>query len=245
MRRSGKRKTMKQHPADDDQVSTASRQLPVLLHLTREGAAVRFRVFLQHDLTDPQWRVLRILSQVDELDVSNLAQRSYLMRESLSRILRDPAGTRTHRSAHPNTDARRTSTSRPRVATCWRRSRRLSTRCTRKSRRASGSSASRSSTAGSPSCWTRYNCPTRKASESSARYGLRLLMQALNGRKEASKFGDVDYASPASGICLKARQPHGRLGRRGDWGSVVPGSAGGGNSALVHRSHRGLCREAK
>jgi homoprotocatechuate degradation regulator HpaR len=56
--------------------SPASRQLPVLL-------------FALYDLTDPQWRVLRILSQADELDVSTLAHRSYLMRESLSRILRD------------------------------------------------------------------------------------------------------------------------------------------------------------
>ena len=108
MRRSGKRKTAKQHPADDDQVSTASRQLPVLLHRTREALAVRFRkVFLQHDLTDPQWRVLRILSQVDELDVSNLAQRSYLMRESLSRILRDLAARGLIVRRVSNTDARR------------------------------------------------------------------------------------------------------------------------------------------
>jgi len=108
MRRSGKRQTAKQHQADDDQVSTASRQLPVLLHRTREALAVRFRkVFLQHDLTDPQWRVLRILSQVDELDVSSLAQRSYLMRESLSRILRDLAARGLIVRRVSNTDARR------------------------------------------------------------------------------------------------------------------------------------------
>lgn len=47
------------------------------------------KVFLLHDLTDPQWRVLRILSESDEIDVSNLARRSYLMGPSLSRILRD------------------------------------------------------------------------------------------------------------------------------------------------------------
>ena len=108
MRRSGKRQTTKQHPADDEQVSMASRQLPVLLHRTREALAVRFRkVFLQHDLTDPQWRVLRILSQVDELDVSSLAQRSYLMRESLSRILRDLAARGLIVRRVSNTDARR------------------------------------------------------------------------------------------------------------------------------------------
>jgi homoprotocatechuate degradation regulator HpaR len=110
MRRSGKQTTATQRPANDDQdqVSTASRQLPVLLHRTREALAVRFRkVFLQHDLTDPQWRVLRILDQVDELDVSGLAQRSYLMRESLSRILRDLATRGLIVRRVSNADARR------------------------------------------------------------------------------------------------------------------------------------------
>ncbi len=92
MKRSGKREgTGQRAPANPTpDPSAATRQLPVLLHRTREALAMHFRkVFVLHDLTDPQWRVLRILSQADELDVSTLAHRSYLMRESLSRILRD------------------------------------------------------------------------------------------------------------------------------------------------------------
>ena len=92
MKRSGKRDGAAQRAPQNPlpEPSAATRQLPVLLHRTREALAVHFRkVFVLHDLTDPQWRVLRILSQADELDVSTLAHRSYLMRESLSRILRD------------------------------------------------------------------------------------------------------------------------------------------------------------
>jgi len=92
MKRSGKRDRAAQRaPANQvPEPAAATRQLPVLLHRTREALAVHFRkVFVLHDLTDPQWRVLRILSQADELDVSTLAHRSYLLRESLSRILRD------------------------------------------------------------------------------------------------------------------------------------------------------------
>jgi homoprotocatechuate degradation regulator HpaR len=92
MKRSGKRDGWAERAPQDPvpEPSAASRQLPVLLHRTREALAMHFRkVFVLHDLTDPQWRVLRILSQADELDVSTLARRSYLMRESLSRILRD------------------------------------------------------------------------------------------------------------------------------------------------------------
>jgi homoprotocatechuate degradation regulator HpaR len=69
---------------------------------------VHFRkIFVLHDLTDPQWRVLRILSQVDEIDVSNLARKSYLMRESLSRILRDLGERGLILRRVSNTDARR------------------------------------------------------------------------------------------------------------------------------------------
>lgn len=68
----------------------STRQLPVLLHRTREALGVYFRpVLAAHDLTDPQWRVLRILDVSDECDVSSLARRSFLMQPSLSRILRD------------------------------------------------------------------------------------------------------------------------------------------------------------
>jgi homoprotocatechuate degradation regulator HpaR len=90
------------------EAAAASRQLPVLLHRTREALAVHFRkVFVLHDLTDPQWRVLRILGHSDELDVSNLALKSYLMRESLSRILRDLGERGLIVRRVSNTDARR------------------------------------------------------------------------------------------------------------------------------------------
>lgn len=88
--------------------ASSSRQLPVLLHRTREALAVHFRkVFAQHDLTDPQWRVLRILSHSDESDVADLAQQSYLMGPSLSRILRDLAARRLIVRRASATDARR------------------------------------------------------------------------------------------------------------------------------------------
>jgi homoprotocatechuate degradation regulator HpaR len=110
-KRGGKRESAL--PAETDEIqgaeaAAASRQLPLLLHRTREALAMHFRkIFVQHDLTDPQWRVLRILSQVDEIDVSNLARKSYLMRESLSRILRDLGARGLILRRVSNTDARR------------------------------------------------------------------------------------------------------------------------------------------
>lgn len=93
MRSAGRRQGAKARATEDPagaEAAAASRQLPVLLHRTREALAMHFRgIFVAYDLTDPQWRVLRILSQLEQIDVSNLAHKSYLMRESLSRILKD------------------------------------------------------------------------------------------------------------------------------------------------------------
>jgi homoprotocatechuate degradation regulator HpaR len=111
MGRPGGKGAAPRRPSDDPgeaEPAAASRQLPVLLHRTREALAVHFRkVFLQHDLTDPQWRVLRILSQADSIDVKTLARKSYLMRESLSRILKDLANRGLIVRRVSNTDARR------------------------------------------------------------------------------------------------------------------------------------------
>ncbi len=111
MKRPGKREKIRtRHSVQSKRrdASAASRQLPVLLHRTREALAVHFRkIFLAYDLTDPQWRVLRLLAQADEIDVSNLAHRSYLMRTSLSRILRDLAARELIVRRTSSTDARR------------------------------------------------------------------------------------------------------------------------------------------
>jgi len=111
MGRSGRKSGAPRRAADElagTEPAAASRLLPVLLHRTREALAVHFRkVFVLHDLTDPQWRVLRILSQFEGIDVKTLARKSYLMRESLSRILKDLARRGLIVRRVSNTDARR------------------------------------------------------------------------------------------------------------------------------------------
>ncbi len=68
------------------------RRLPVLLHRTREAFSSYFRpVFMQNDLTDPQWRILQLIQKHPEMDISELSRRSFLLGPSLSRILRDLA----------------------------------------------------------------------------------------------------------------------------------------------------------
>lgn len=63
--------------------------LPTELLKAREAAMARFRPMLRdHGLTEQQWRVVRALSEFDKIDAGELAQRSFLLAPSLTRILR-------------------------------------------------------------------------------------------------------------------------------------------------------------
>lgn len=67
-----------------------ARHVPIFLHRARDAMAARMRaVFDPHDLTDAQWRVLRLLSVVETVDTTELARRCFLLGPSVSRIVRD------------------------------------------------------------------------------------------------------------------------------------------------------------
>lgn len=62
--------------------------LPMELLKAREAAMARFRPMLRrHGLTEQQWRVIRALSDYKKIDAGELAQRSFLLAPSLTRIL--------------------------------------------------------------------------------------------------------------------------------------------------------------
>jgi homoprotocatechuate degradation regulator HpaR len=67
-----------------------SRSLPMSLLRAREAVMRQFRPSLRdHGLTEQQWRILRALTSVDEIEVTELAHVAFLLGPSLSRILRD------------------------------------------------------------------------------------------------------------------------------------------------------------
>jgi homoprotocatechuate degradation regulator HpaR len=67
-----------------------SRSLPMSLLRAREAVMRQFRPSLRHHgLTEQQWRILRALTSVDEIEVTELAHVAFLLGPSLSRILRD------------------------------------------------------------------------------------------------------------------------------------------------------------
>ena len=99
-------------PIDADQAIAMrdfSASLPMALLQTREAAMQLFRPILaQHDLTEQQWRVLRALSATPEsLEVGAIADATFLLAPSLSRILKDLETRRLVDRAPVATDQRR------------------------------------------------------------------------------------------------------------------------------------------
>lgn len=67
-----------------------SRSLPMSLLRARESVMRHFRASLRRfGITEQQWRVLRALSSQENLEVTELAEATFLLGPSLSRILKD------------------------------------------------------------------------------------------------------------------------------------------------------------
>lgn len=74
---------------DGFELSETRRTLPIALLRLRERLMAEFRPILSaHGVTEQQWRVLRVLMEVDEIDASELAERACILAPSLSRILK-------------------------------------------------------------------------------------------------------------------------------------------------------------
>lgn len=75
----------------DDALLPADTRRSLLLALLRakEAVMVRCRPLLAaHDLTEQQWRVIRVLGEAGPLDASELAERACVLAPSLTRIIR-------------------------------------------------------------------------------------------------------------------------------------------------------------
>jgi homoprotocatechuate degradation regulator HpaR len=67
-----------------------SRSLPMALLRAREQVMRHFRPSLrQFDLTEQQWRVLRAVASIQEIEITPLARATCLLAPSLTRILQD------------------------------------------------------------------------------------------------------------------------------------------------------------
>lgn len=70
------------------EIRSFEQSLPMALLRAREAAMRMFRPMLaEHDLSEQQWRVLRALHAGGSLEVGELAEATFLLGPSLSRIL--------------------------------------------------------------------------------------------------------------------------------------------------------------
>lgn len=75
--------------ADGHLPAGTDRSLPIALLRAREAVMSRFRPMLAaHDITEQQWRTLRVLAESGPLDLTQLAGRACLLAPSLTRIVR-------------------------------------------------------------------------------------------------------------------------------------------------------------
>ena len=82
--------SLSQNPEQRVPMRDFSRSLPMSLLRAREAVMRQFRPSLRgHGLTEQQWRILRALTAVDAIEVTELARVAFLLGPSLSRILRD------------------------------------------------------------------------------------------------------------------------------------------------------------
>jgi homoprotocatechuate degradation regulator HpaR len=74
--------------AKDAEILPFGRSLPMLLMRARESVMKRFRPHLRsHELTEQQWRILRVLAEQKRVEMLDLSERSCILPASLSRTI--------------------------------------------------------------------------------------------------------------------------------------------------------------
>lgn len=85
------------------------RSLPMVLLRAREVVMERFRpVLSSYNITEQQWRVLRVLSEVGGMEASQLAVRACILAPSLTRIIKTLEAAGMITSCKDKEDGRRT-----------------------------------------------------------------------------------------------------------------------------------------
>jgi homoprotocatechuate degradation regulator HpaR len=78
-----------ERPNADMLLPLTRRSLPMALLRAREAVMARFRPLLAaHDVTEQQWRVIRVLGESGPLDATEVAHRCCILKPSLTRIIR-------------------------------------------------------------------------------------------------------------------------------------------------------------
>jgi homoprotocatechuate degradation regulator HpaR len=91
-----------------DTLPPIRQSLPMALLRAREAVMARFRPLLAaHDVSEQQWRVIRVLGESGPLDATEVARRCCIMKPSLTRIIRALAQRKLIIRRKDNDDGRR------------------------------------------------------------------------------------------------------------------------------------------
>jgi homoprotocatechuate degradation regulator HpaR len=84
------------------------RSLPMALLRAREAVMENFRPMLsRYDVTEQQWRVMRVVAEAGNLDASDVAKRASILAPSLTRIIRALEERKLLRRSKDSIDGRR------------------------------------------------------------------------------------------------------------------------------------------
>ncbi|SDK23537.1 homoprotocatechuate degradation operon regulator HpaR [Aliiruegeria lutimaris] len=93
---------------DGFELANTRRTLPILLLSAREAVMEHFRPLLHaHDITEQQWRVIRVLQERGEMDASRLADLACILAPSLTRMIKALEARKLVASRRDETDGRR------------------------------------------------------------------------------------------------------------------------------------------
>ncbi|WP_068111329.1 homoprotocatechuate degradation operon regulator HpaR [Tropicimonas marinistellae] len=93
---------------DGFELAETRRTLPILLLRSREAVMERFRPMLHaHDITEQQWRVIRVLHEGGETDASRLADLACVLAPSLTRMIKSLEARKLVVSRRDEADGRR------------------------------------------------------------------------------------------------------------------------------------------
>ncbi|PSJ60922.1 homoprotocatechuate degradation operon regulator HpaR [Mesorhizobium soli] len=84
-----RQKSSAEHGQDALLPHNTRRSLPIALLRAREAVMGHFRPMLaQHEITEQQWRVIRILAETGQVDATEMAEKAFILAPSLTRIIR-------------------------------------------------------------------------------------------------------------------------------------------------------------
>ena len=75
---------------DDNQMRPFERSLPMALLRAREAVMRGFRrVLRSHGLNEQEWRIIRALMEVDQIEIGELAERVFILKPSATRTIKN------------------------------------------------------------------------------------------------------------------------------------------------------------